>query len=467
MLASYTGSLFQIQRASDNATINISSLPNGLANTSTATSFCASTSCTITEIYDQLHSPTAGNNLPAVTPAPYGTVTLPNGQTVPHANISSTEKYRNRTSTVGMPTGAASTTEYAVIGTDANATCCGFYGNVESTVADTGNGHMFELAFSTGAEGTLGFSANASGPWPGVDWENGVYLFGPSPTSTYPFVSTLAKFNGTTNTWALKAGDATGPNSLNLLYSGAVPHGYTASFEGGLSLGEGGDGSPAPVDFLEGAVISGATTNATDVALQNNIGQFFGSGGNNDVYTAPDAPYALNLIDAAYTPWLTSEWALASGATSNAAIDPLSNSQAVLVTGTAGSQYAGIHESVPYALVNGTAYTYALAVKMTTGALVFPASSVISTNEFAVVIDTNACAVHEGGWSTGTPTSLSAVQNGNWCTVTMGFISPGSATINVYVDPPIVNANSNPSWNRSAQTVGLSATFYDPTLYYQ
>ena len=49
----------------------------------------------------------------------------------------------------------------------------------------------------------------------------------------------------------------------------------TADFEGGLSLGEGGDGSVAPVGFHEGIVIAGATSDATDNAIAANIAAFY------------------------------------------------------------------------------------------------------------------------------------------------------------------------------------------------
>src|SRR3984893_6457900 len=54
LYAAYNGPLYQVRRASDNATTNISPLSaGGVANAATQDSFCAGTSCVITEIFDQ------------------------------------------------------------------------------------------------------------------------------------------------------------------------------------------------------------------------------------------------------------------------------------------------------------------------------------------------------------------------------------------------------------------------------
>ena len=67
LYAAYNGPLYQVRRASDNTTTNISPLSaGGVANAATQDSFCAGTTCVITEIYDQSGH---GNNL---TDAPGG-----------------------------------------------------------------------------------------------------------------------------------------------------------------------------------------------------------------------------------------------------------------------------------------------------------------------------------------------------------------------------------------------------------
>ena len=65
--ASYNGPLYQVKRASDGATTNISTLSaGGYANSAAQDSFCAGTTCTITEIFDQ--SPQHNN----IAPEPAG-----------------------------------------------------------------------------------------------------------------------------------------------------------------------------------------------------------------------------------------------------------------------------------------------------------------------------------------------------------------------------------------------------------
>ena len=62
MFASYDGPLYEIQRASDDSTLNIGlESTGGVANSAPQVSFCAGTTCTITEIYDQTAN---GNNMP-------------------------------------------------------------------------------------------------------------------------------------------------------------------------------------------------------------------------------------------------------------------------------------------------------------------------------------------------------------------------------------------------------------------
>src|SRR5579884_731620 len=61
LYASYNGPLYQVRRASDNATRNIGVVSaGGYANAAAQDSFCAGTTCVITVIYDQSGR---GNNL--------------------------------------------------------------------------------------------------------------------------------------------------------------------------------------------------------------------------------------------------------------------------------------------------------------------------------------------------------------------------------------------------------------------
>src|SRR5215470_14170172 len=54
LYGAYNGPLYQVRRASDGATTSIGTLAaGGYANAATQDSFCAGTTCTITEIFDQ------------------------------------------------------------------------------------------------------------------------------------------------------------------------------------------------------------------------------------------------------------------------------------------------------------------------------------------------------------------------------------------------------------------------------
>src|SRR5436853_7011570 len=54
LYAAYNGPLYQVKRGSDGATTNIGTLAaGGYANAAAQDSFCAGTTCTITEIFDQ------------------------------------------------------------------------------------------------------------------------------------------------------------------------------------------------------------------------------------------------------------------------------------------------------------------------------------------------------------------------------------------------------------------------------
>jgi len=272
--ATYTGNLFEITSSS------------GAVNVASISSLAVGATCTFTEFYDHMGSPSTGNNLVVDTayrksPAPCGWTTLPGGLTVPIARIVPGEGYYQGTcceaaGTVGMPQGNSSITMYMVIennseggGTDG---CCSQYSDSESPTGDGANGSMFGPAWSLGGEGTFG---TGTGPWCGVDLENGVYMYGATPTAKY--LSILTKYNSATGILTIKCGDAT-EGGLTTLYSGPLPAGYPGlSLEGGYSLGRGGDGSNAPVNFLEGAVVAAATTDATDDALEANIVSFYGA----------------------------------------------------------------------------------------------------------------------------------------------------------------------------------------------
>ncbi|MCX4744717.1 alpha-L-arabinofuranosidase B [Kitasatospora sp. NBC_01287] len=283
LYAAYNGPLYQVRRASDNATTNIGLLSaGGVANATAQDSFCAGTSCVITVIYDQSGR---GNNL---TPAPGGgEVATPDrpadatsapvtigGQKAYGVFISAGVGYRDD-STNGVATGDSPEGEYGVVdGTHYNNGCCFDYGNAETTNHDDGNGTMEAIYFGNASYWDTGAG---NGPWIMADQENG--LFSGSnvnsqnpgdPTINHRFTTAMLK--GESNQWAIRGGDAQS-GSLSTFFSGPRPTGYNPMHkEGAILLGIGGDNSNgAAGTFYEGVMTSGYPSDATENSVQANI----------------------------------------------------------------------------------------------------------------------------------------------------------------------------------------------------
>jgi hypothetical protein len=283
LYAAYSGNLYQVKRASDGTTLNIGTLTaGGYANAAAQTSFCAGTSCTITEIYDQSGN---GNNLTTEGPGGNGgqdvganASALPvmaGGHQVYGLYVAPGVGYRDD-ATKGVATGDEAQGEYMVAsGSHVNGGCCFDYGNAETNNDDNGNGHMDAINFST----ECWFSpCSGSGPWVQADLENGLFA-GANGSDTAnegnssAFVTALVKNNGTT-TYAIKGGNAQS-GGLTTWYSGALPDlgGYAPMHqEGAIVLGTGGDDSNSSAgSFFEGVMTSGYPTDAADNAVQANI----------------------------------------------------------------------------------------------------------------------------------------------------------------------------------------------------
>lgn len=288
LYSAYSGSLYQVKRDSDGATTNIAPLSaGGVANAAAQDSFCASTTCLITIIYDQsgrgnhlTQAPPGGfrgpesngyDNLASATGAP---VTL-NGQKAYGVFVSPGTGYRNN-----AVSGTAKDDEaegmYAVFdGTHYNGGCCFDYGNAETSSLDTGNGHMEALYYG---DSTVWGSGAGKGPWIMADLENGLFSgISPGnnagdPTITSRFVTATLK--GGPNQWSMRGGNAAS-GSLSTYYAGVRPSasGYNPmSKEGAIILGIGGDNSvSAQGTFYEGVMTSGYPTDATENAVQANI----------------------------------------------------------------------------------------------------------------------------------------------------------------------------------------------------
>ncbi|KAF8855046.1 putative fungal alpha-L-arabinofuranosidase [Acephala macrosclerotiorum] len=284
----YTGPLYQVQRGSDSTTTTIAPLSaGGVANAAAQDTFCASTTCLITIIYDQsgngnhlTQAPPGGfsgpesngyDNLASAIGAP---VTL-NGQKAYGVFISPGTGYRNNAAS-GTATGDEAEGMYAVLdGSHYNSGCCFDYGNAETSSHDTGNGHMEAIYFGDNAVWGTG---SGSGPWVMADLENGLFSGlsasnnAGDPSISYRFVTAAVK--GEPDQWAIRGANAVS-GSLSTYYSGARPSvsGYNPmSKEGAIILGIGGDNSHgAQGTFYEGVMTSGYPSDATENSVQANI----------------------------------------------------------------------------------------------------------------------------------------------------------------------------------------------------
>ena len=228
----YDGPLYQVRRASDSTTTDIDPVSaGGVANAATQNSFCAGTTCVITEIFDQSGN---GNNLTdapaggaaggpdALASATAAPVTV-DGQPAYGVYIAAGDGYRDD-ATKDIATGNNSEGEYDVLdGTHSNNGCCFDYGNAETNNDDDGDGAMEAIYFGT--ERTWG-TGSGNGPWIMADMENGLFsgqgagLNSADPTTDFRF--TTAMIDGGNNQWEILGGNAQS-GSLATDFNGAVP----------------------------------------------------------------------------------------------------------------------------------------------------------------------------------------------------------------------------------------------------
>jgi hypothetical protein len=298
MFAAYSGKLFQARRASDGTTSDINAVgAGGLVDLNALNTFCSGTTCTVSKLYDQAGN---GNDMSQATAANQPTVgfwTAANGSKYPMVVSVGYQWLRIRTSVKKIPTGSAPQTEYFVVhgdnaGAAANTNgCCYDYGNMENHIGDDGPGTMTALYFGKATDWTRGAG---SGPWVMLDMENGVFAGGGSiailnagnasvnssdPSLSYAspnIVTGLAKTDGTKN-FEIKYGNAS-TGGLSIAWNGSLPTNTNPTSyiplhqQGGISLGEGGDGSAMGTGaFSEGAIIAAQTSDATDDAIQANL----------------------------------------------------------------------------------------------------------------------------------------------------------------------------------------------------
>jgi len=293
LFASYNGPLYQVQRTSDKAYTDVGLLAaGGYANAATQHSFCASSACTITKIYDQ----TANHNDMPISwggywkgPGANGADIGADAKALP-LTVAGHKAYGIKVNQgVGYrvdnarnaPTGSHPAGVYMVTSSNyVNKYCCFDYGLGENSHTDTGNATMNAIEWGTAC--WFGDWANnpcvGTGPWVEADLENGMFHTNTGsnkdPNNSgvhFPFVTAVEKNNGTTN-FTLKYGNANS-GGLTTTFSGPLPNGYSPmKMDSSLLLGTGGDNSVSGVGyFFEGAVISGFPSDATENAVQADI----------------------------------------------------------------------------------------------------------------------------------------------------------------------------------------------------
>ena len=298
LYSSYSGNLYQVRRKSDGTKKDIGLLSTGgYANSATQDAFCANTTCTISEIYDQ--SP-KGNHLLVTTKGGW----LNNGGTEADAAAAKIKidghtvygvyttgtfdndvggvGYRNN-KTTGIATGNQAEGMYMVAGgKHYNQYCCFDYGNAQVTNTDNGNSTMEALFWGSSIQ--WGHGLGTTGPWVMGDLENGLVggvtagatgnaamtYDGNTPIVADYVIGTLK--SKTDDWWSLRGGDANN-GTLKTMYSGAHVKGwYPKKLEGAVLLGVGGDNSHTGVGtFFEGAMIIGCPTDAVENAVQANV----------------------------------------------------------------------------------------------------------------------------------------------------------------------------------------------------
>ncbi len=282
LYASSNGPLYQVRRSSDSTTLNISPLSaGGVANAAAQDSFCAGTTCVITEIYDQsgrgnnlTQAPAGGaaggpDNLANATAAPVSV----GGHKAYGVYVAAGTGYRDD-HTSGIATGDQAEGEYAIFdGTHFNGGCCFDYGNAETNNLDNGAGHMEAIYF--GNIKVWGYGTG-NGPWIMADMENGLFSGSSAgfnandPTISNRF--TTAMIEGEPNRWAILGGNAQS-GGLSTFFSGVRPSGYNPMHkEGAIILGIGGDNSKGSAGtFYEGVMTSGYPSAATESSVQSSI----------------------------------------------------------------------------------------------------------------------------------------------------------------------------------------------------
>jgi hypothetical protein len=307
LYGAYNGKLYQIRRASDNATQDIKvDSAGGYVDTSVQDTFCKSATCTISIIYDQSPQandlkksgvahwlPTGGNESSATA----GKATVA-GHTVYGIYVTNSYvagsnikyvAYRNN-NTKGVAKENQAEAMYMVVdGKRYSDLCCFDYGNASTSGNDDGNATMEAIYFGT--DTGWGGYGSGTGPWIAADLENGMfkgddgyYLYGDTHKTPWPTAKSIvanyvtAMLKGPdTDRFTLKGGDAQSGTLTTMWDSNRPkksPPYFPKHLQGAIVLGTGGDGSNTGTGtFFEGAMTIGNPPDSVDDAIQANIVQ--------------------------------------------------------------------------------------------------------------------------------------------------------------------------------------------------
>ena len=287
----YRGPLYQVQRDSDGATLDIYATRDGYADAAAQDAFCAGTVCRITVIYDQSGM---GNDL---LPAPPGTFQGPDkggfnnpaladmapalldGHKVYGVYIMPGMGYRCNNARGLAINDEPEGMYYVIDGTHYDSGCCFDYGNSSTNGRAVGTGTMETTYYGTSTAWGRG---NGEGPWIMSDMEAGLFSgYDPKqndvPSITdWRFVSVYVN-GGDGNQWDLRGADAA-QEAVTTFYSGVRPGTpdsdayYPMHKKGGMLLGNGGDnGNGSAGTFYEGVMTVGYPTDEVITAVQANI----------------------------------------------------------------------------------------------------------------------------------------------------------------------------------------------------
>ncbi len=294
----YSGPLYQVRSKTNTSSVkDIPVLtPGGYADSTVQDTFCATSGCTLSKIYDQ--SP-KGNHL-ALSPDTYwltltGTPKSGGGLNQKESDVSKNPKInvgghpvyglrftggQGNAYRVMKPTGTASgdNPEYIYSVFDStvyNGQCCNDFGNAETD--GNPDGLLSMEAIYYGNATTWG-KGGGNGPWFSCDYEATISPGASKVDTSIPSINIskfatfmLKGFSG--NRIALKFGDAQ-QGALTTQYDGhRADNGTPMKKQGSIILGSGGDGSCwSNGVWYEGALTAGCADDKTvDDAIQANI----------------------------------------------------------------------------------------------------------------------------------------------------------------------------------------------------